>query len=123
MESTQYSRDMSVRTLTIAASSGLYRVHLLQLSTGQSHDEAAKPGILSHSTEGFDYSFAIQVCGDRLSVLFIGHTMESENDLLVWNWKSGKTETVRLRRHLFLATLLMDSDSICMAEVSHHSRF
>ncbi|EKM61136.1 uncharacterized protein PHACADRAFT_247528 [Phanerochaete carnosa HHB-10118-sp] len=70
---------------------GLYRVHVLELSSGQKHPNTTSSGVIDHSAGGMDFSFAIQIAGLFIGVMFISHGVH-ENQLLIWNWKTGITE-------------------------------
>ena len=70
-------------------------MHLRTVSDAKPHPKACNPAIISHSPEGTNFSFAIQVCGEYLGILFIGNGEGIESELLVWNWHNGAVELVR----------------------------
>ena len=77
-----------------------YRVHFRSLNSGTVHPSALGPGYLSHTPEGTEYSFAFQTSGDFVGVLFTSQG-DSKNELLIWNWKKGTLEFVRILPYPF----------------------
>jgi hypothetical protein len=72
-------------------------MHLRAMSTGEPHPLAPKLAVLSHLQRFRDSaaSYTIQVSADHVGVLF--HRVEAgENELIVWDWKSGHIEVVRI---------------------------
>lgn len=65
------------------------------MRTGTKHDRASAPGVLTHTLPGTQLSFAIQICGQYLGVLFISNDVQ-ESQLVVWDWQTGAREMVRL---------------------------
>jgi hypothetical protein len=61
--------------------------------TGEPHKLACNPAVLKHKPEGIRFSFAIQISGDYIGILFISSD-EHDNQLIVWNWHTGEREMV-----------------------------
>lgn len=80
--------------LTCLTCSGMYRIHLLALSTGKKHPKANDATMVFRSPEPERITFAIQVCEEYLGILFIGTADDSESVLLIWNWHTGTVELV-----------------------------
>ncbi|TCD69894.1 Amino-acid acetyltransferase, mitochondrial [Steccherinum ochraceum] len=70
-----------------------YTIHLRSMTTGKPHPHAPKLAELKHIASARNYSFAIQTSGDYLGILFESAD-ENDNELVVWNWKSGVVEMV-----------------------------
>lgn len=64
------------------------------MTSGKAHPAAAAPAFSSHTPEGHDYTFAIQICGDFLGVFFTS-LADTKNELVIWNWKTGAVKMVR----------------------------
>ncbi|KAJ3528106.1 hypothetical protein NM688_g8037 [Phlebia brevispora] len=79
---------------------GIHRIHLLTVSAAKPHPQACRPAVISHSPNGANFSFAIQVSGEHIGVLFIGSTHDSESELLIWNWHTGMLEMALHGREL-----------------------
>lgn len=71
----------------------VYRVHLLQLSTGKKHPDARESTIVPQSQPATNSSFAIQISGKYLGVLFNSGDGD-QSQLLVWNWKTAACDLV-----------------------------
>ena len=67
----------------------------MSIEDGKPHPKAASPTLVTQAAEGVGFTFAIQVCSDRLGILFSGNGNGSDNQLLVWNWKKGTVDMVR----------------------------
>lgn len=79
--------------LTWASHGGIHHIHLRSLSTGKEHGLASKEQLL-HPVEFTTativmWSYAVQVNGDYLGVAFTCEDDEVDNDVVVWNWKTG----------------------------------
>lgn len=66
------------------------------MSTGNAHPLARKPGILAHvhRIPDVSLSYTIQICGDYLGVLFNTRAQRAIYELVIWDWKNDRTETV-----------------------------
>lgn len=80
----------------------VHQVHLLSLkkTPGAPHPLAKGGDVLSF-TQGFvdpQMSFVIQVSGDFLGILS-ATVQAGQNELIIWNWKTGERRTVCLSLH------------------------
>ncbi|KAF8167746.1 hypothetical protein B0H34DRAFT_682904 [Crassisporium funariophilum] len=75
---------------SISSSERQFRVHLRTLSNGKPHPLARDAPVLSlpQVTEEGSVSYTIQISGNFLAVHFCPNTI-GENELAIWNWKTG----------------------------------
>ncbi|CCM05194.1 uncharacterized protein FIBRA_07403 [Fibroporia radiculosa] len=81
------SQDLLVALEQPQPFSETIHVHLRTLSTGTPHPAGPSTALLVHTTNSSDH-YAIQISGDFLGILFIGHE-QFPDDCLIWNWKTG----------------------------------
>jgi hypothetical protein len=70
-------------------------MQLRHLYTGAAHPLASTPAALTHTLDSDvdPVSFSIRISGRYLGVLFIS-TGGGENELMVWDWKTGHVQMV-----------------------------
>ncbi|KAI0695131.1 hypothetical protein BC835DRAFT_1273744 [Cytidiella melzeri] len=96
---------------------GTFHVHLRSMQTGQPHQEATKPAVLSHTPEGEQFSFAIQISGDHIGILFICSD-EHESQILIWDWRTGICE-MALKGQTIGSFGFLDHEHILVGIVQH----
>ncbi|KZT05998.1 uncharacterized protein LAESUDRAFT_680684 [Laetiporus sulphureus 93-53] len=82
------SQDLLVVIQKPSRDSESIHVHLRVLATGAFHPAAPHPATLSHSPQGDQYSYEIQVSLDFLGILFVCED-RVHHELVIWNWKTG----------------------------------
>jgi hypothetical protein len=72
-----------------------YRFHLRTMSTGAPHPLALNSAVLCHVQAAPDsrLSYTIQISAEHLGILF-NSVEDGENELIIWEWKSGVIEVV-----------------------------
>lgn len=72
-----------------------HRFHLYTMSTGQIHPLAPSPAVVCHPQAVPDPGlyYSVQVSGDHIAIL-LNSVNAGENELIVWEWKSGIIEAV-----------------------------
>lgn len=102
--------------MTFLRCSVLYRMHVLELFTGQKHPDTTSTGVVDHSAGDNHFSFAIQISGQYVGVMFISHDVH-DNQLLVWNWRTGATELVSITHRLRALPLIGNLQSLRGSEI------
>ena len=68
------------------------------MSTGAAHPSSTNPSVLQHPIENADqnWEYCIIISGDCLGIMSKAvDAAEADNQLVVWNWKTGKVMMVR----------------------------
>ena len=71
------------------------------MSTGGPHPKAPNPPIISYPQTVHDaqLSYTVQISAQHLGILF-NSAETGENELAIWDWTSGVSETVSIRHIL-----------------------
>lgn len=73
------------------------KVYLFLMSTGEIHPSATSNPLTCHLERDSDNlsDFIIQVMDEFIGVLFHSRSFECDEQLFIWNWKSGTLLIVR----------------------------
>ncbi|KAJ3761753.1 hypothetical protein EV360DRAFT_79966 [Lentinula raphanica] len=103
----------------VAGRDAHHRIYIRTMSTAKKHPLASGPGLIEHPRFTFDLgtSYSIKISSDNLAIFFRRSLMDSSNEFVIWDWRTGRKK-LHLIDHEMESFCLLSERHVLLSVIS-----